>query len=262
MMRLGAIFVAVCMVIIAGSAGATLYLYLGVSASEAATFGVATLTALALYNIVTTRIGASNGGRPAARRPVARRGRARPPGRPSMGGVSPPWKARSKTRLDRTRAVTDPLAAEIGELGTLVKQLAETVAAHQTAIDALARAPAASPAAPAGVLAAEALAQFLAAAQAAPIEAAPPQASDAEPDARHPAPAAQTVDAQTQELEATLATIRAAIDANRVDLYLQPIVTLPQRKVRYYEAMSRLRTERGDVAARGRLHSRRRKAAA
>jgi cyclic-di-GMP phosphodiesterase TipF (flagellum assembly factor) len=44
-----------------------------------------------------------------------------------------------------------------------------------------------------------------------------------------------------------LATIRGAIDANRIDLYLQPIVTLPQRKVRYYEAMSRLRTEKGDV---------------
>ena len=34
--------------------------------------------------------------------------------------------------------------------------------------------------------------------------------------------------------------------ANRIDLYLQPIVTLPQRKVRYYEAMSRLRTEEGE----------------
>jgi cyclic-di-GMP phosphodiesterase TipF (flagellum assembly factor) len=43
------------------------------------------------------------------------------------------------------------------------------------------------------------------------------------------------------------ATIRSAIDANRVDLYLQPMVTLPQRKVRYYEALSRLRSEKGDV---------------
>jgi cyclic-di-GMP phosphodiesterase TipF (flagellum assembly factor) len=41
--------------------------------------------------------------------------------------------------------------------------------------------------------------------------------------------------------------IAAAIDLNRVDLYLQPIVTLPQRKVRYYEALSRMRTEQGDV---------------
>ena len=38
-----------------------------------------------------------------------------------------------------------------------------------------------------------------------------------------------------------------AIDANRVDLYMQPIVTLPQRKVRYYEAMTRLRTDTGEV---------------
>jgi cyclic-di-GMP phosphodiesterase, flagellum assembly factor TipF len=46
-----------------------------------------------------------------------------------------------------------------------------------------------------------------------------------------------------------LATIRSAIEANRIDLHLQPIVTLPQRKVRFYEAMSRLRTQSGDVVA-------------
>ena len=36
-----------------------------------------------------------------------------------------------------------------------------------------------------------------------------------------------------------------AADANRIDLYLQPIVTPAQG--RYYEALSRLRTEEGDV---------------
>jgi cyclic-di-GMP phosphodiesterase TipF (flagellum assembly factor) len=44
-----------------------------------------------------------------------------------------------------------------------------------------------------------------------------------------------------------LALIAGAIDQNRMDLYLQPVVTLPQRKVRFYEAMTRLRTEDGDV---------------
>jgi cyclic-di-GMP phosphodiesterase TipF (flagellum assembly factor) len=44
-------------------------------------------------------------------------------------------------------------------------------------------------------------------------------------------------------------TVLQAIEGHRIDLYLQPIVTLPQRKVRYYEAMSRLRTEEGDVIA-------------
>ncbi|HEY2070764.1 MAG TPA: EAL domain-containing protein [Rhizomicrobium sp.] len=44
-----------------------------------------------------------------------------------------------------------------------------------------------------------------------------------------------------------LETIRASLEENRVDLYLQPIVSLPQRKLRYYEALSRLRAEDGTV---------------
>ncbi|TAH64845.1 MAG: EAL domain-containing protein [Rhodopseudomonas palustris] len=35
--------------------------------------------------------------------------------------------------------------------------------------------------------------------------------------------------------------VQAAVEANRLDLYLQPIVSLPQRKVRFYEAVTRLR---------------------
>ena len=44
-----------------------------------------------------------------------------------------------------------------------------------------------------------------------------------------------------------LETIRASLEENRVDLYLQPTVSLPQRKLRYYEALSRLRAEDGSV---------------
>ncbi len=44
-----------------------------------------------------------------------------------------------------------------------------------------------------------------------------------------------------------LETIRASLEENRVDLYLQPIVSLPQRKLRYYEALSRLRAADGAV---------------
>jgi len=46
---------------------------------------------------------------------------------------------------------------------------------------------------------------------------------------------------------AMLETIRASLEQNRVDLYLQPMVSLPQRKLRYYEALSRLRSEDGQV---------------
>lgn len=44
-----------------------------------------------------------------------------------------------------------------------------------------------------------------------------------------------------------LEIIRASLEENRVDLYLQPVVTLPQRKLRFYEALSRLRAEDGSV---------------
>ncbi|NWG91799.1 MAG: EAL domain-containing protein [Parvularculaceae bacterium] len=45
----------------------------------------------------------------------------------------------------------------------------------------------------------------------------------------------------------TLERVRAAIENGRIDLYLQPIVSLPQRKPRYYEAFSRLRDAEGKV---------------
>lgn len=39
--------------------------------------------------------------------------------------------------------------------------------------------------------------------------------------------------------------IQRALIENRVDLHMQPIVTLPQRKTRHYEALTRLRTPEG-----------------
>jgi len=56
-----------------------------------------------------------------------------------------------------------------------------------------------------------------------------------------------TLEDQTARDAKLLKTIRASLDENRVDLYLQPIVTLPQRKTRYYEALSRLRDDTGKI---------------
>ena len=44
-----------------------------------------------------------------------------------------------------------------------------------------------------------------------------------------------------------LAIIQEALEENRVDLYMQPIVSLPQRKTRFYEAFSRIRTPDGTI---------------
>ncbi len=44
-----------------------------------------------------------------------------------------------------------------------------------------------------------------------------------------------------------LEAIRTALEDNRVDLHLQPIVSLPQRRLRFFEALTRLRDESGGL---------------
>jgi cyclic-di-GMP phosphodiesterase TipF (flagellum assembly factor) len=220
------------MVLIAGSAGAVVYLYLGFAFVEAAIVALAILTVLGVYNSFAGRLNdrttvstqladLSRSGSDMARQ-VA-----------EMGRRLAALEAQIETTLDHTRTVTDPLAVEVGELGALVQHLAETVAAHEIAI-AGARNSAHAPvnAAPAGLTADSSVEEIEV-----PVAAAPPQQAT-------PAPEQSRVDKMQAE---KLALIRSAIAANRIDLYLQPIVTLPQRKVRYYEAVSRIRTERGDV---------------
>jgi cyclic-di-GMP phosphodiesterase TipF (flagellum assembly factor) len=46
---------------------------------------------------------------------------------------------------------------------------------------------------------------------------------------------------------ALLETVREALADGRVDLYLQPVVSLPQRRTVFYESFSRLRDETGRV---------------
>ena len=52
---------------------------------------------------------------------------------------------------------------------------------------------------------------------------------------------------RTPQSAALLDTVRDALADNRVDLYLQPIVSLPQRRTVFYESFSRLRDETGRV---------------
>lgn len=65
--------------------------------------------------------------------------------------------------------------------------------------------------------------------------------------------AGQTV--QQDEVEAeidrevVLSHIREALETNRIDLYMQPIVSLPQRRTQHYEAFARIRTSGGRIIA-------------
>lgn len=51
--------------------------------------------------------------------------------------------------------------------------------------------------------------------------------------------------------EDMLSVVREALQENRVDLYLQPIVSLPQRRVSFYESYTRLRDASGRVVMPG-----------
>ena len=56
MLRLGAIFVVFCMVLIAASAGALLYLLVGLRAQESMIIAISILTGLAIYNATNNRL--------------------------------------------------------------------------------------------------------------------------------------------------------------------------------------------------------------
>ncbi|MCR9266764.1 MAG: EAL domain-containing protein [Alphaproteobacteria bacterium] len=57
------------------------------------------------------------------------------------------------------------------------------------------------------------------------------------------------VPTDTAEAGIDIEIVREALAANRVDLYLQPVVTLPQRRVAFYEGYTRLRDTTGRVIA-------------
>lgn len=48
-----------------------------------------------------------------------------------------------------------------------------------------------------------------------------------------------------------LEIVRSGLQENRVDLYLQPVVRLPQRRTKFYEAFSRIRGQNGEIITPG-----------
>ena len=230
MRRISAIFIAACVVLIAASAGAVLYLGFGVDASTSAIVALAALTGMALFNSVSNRLrdrhdlgdqiaDLSRGTADIARQvaEISRRLNA------AEGKIASP--------TQRARAANDPLATEIGELDALVKQIAQTVASHAATLQKQ------------GALAVR---PMVTAAKPEPARSAEGSLTVSESAAL---PGAERFRGLPRESIADV--ISKAVDANRIDLYLQPIVTLPQRKVRYYEAVSRLRTEDGDIIPAG-----------
>jgi cyclic-di-GMP phosphodiesterase TipF (flagellum assembly factor) len=246
MVRISAIFIAICMVLIAGSVGLVVYLRFGLTGAESALAALGVLTALAVYNAIAARkrdrTEASNQIASLARgsgdlaRQLAEFGRR-------LAGME----VKVDSVIDRALATAQPLAAEIEELSTLVKQLADSVAAHE---GMLAPSRTHDPTTPAAAIQ-MALAQ--------PVAAVPTAAPTVDPSlpiapaaTAKPAPLERKVAAfASLDRDGIIAAIRNAIEASKIELHLQPVVTLPQRKVRYYEALSRLKADNGDLVAAG-----------
>ena len=233
------------MVVIAGSVSAVLYFQLGTDLGAAVIVGTAVLVAEFLVNIMVMRS----------------RDRNEAQHQSSMingGMVQIDQELQNLERRlsaiengfpNRARAEIEPMYVEIEVLGTLVKQIAETVADLETQIveaPAIAHRPGPGyHAQPQATLA--------------PPQGDPsaqphhgPEASSANgwerPDAALWPNAAQPGTPPNPAAEAALReAVRRSIEANRIDLYLQPIVSLPQRQVRFYEALTRLRAEDGEM---------------
>ncbi len=238
MVRISAIFIAVCMVLIAGSIGLVAYLRFGFTAAEAALAGLALLTALAVYDAVTARLR----DRAEARNQISTLSRnsgdlARQLA--EFGSRLNVMDEKVEHVLERSLQTAQPLAAELEELSTLVKQLADSVAVHDRALAQAAEHANAVPPVPVPDTRVAKLPEAAIAAAAAPPAPAP---------ARLPVERA-IAGFEGLDRDAIIALVRDAIETAKIDLYLQPVVTLPQRKVRYYEAMSRLKAGNGEVVA-------------
>ena len=232
MVRISAIFIAVCMVLIAGSIGFVVYLRFGLTGAELFLIGLGVLTALAVYNAVAARsrdraevsdqIASISRSSADLARQLAEFGR-------HLGTVE----TKVDAVLDKALASAQPLAVEIEELSTLVKHLADSVAAHEAAL--------------AGLSGKQRIAPAVPAAAASNATAAVPMPDPAVAPA---APIAGMIAAfNGLDRDGVVAAINSAIEGSKIELYLQPIVTLPQRKVRYYEALSRWKADNGDLVA-------------
>ena len=226
------------MVLVAASLGLILYSIAGISGPESAIVALAALTFLILYNAVSMRLrdrsdvgsqiaDLSRGTADLARQ-VAEFGRR-------LAAVEGRVVSANSAAADRIQSVVN----EIGELGGLVRQLAASVASHEDMLGSIqASAEAAPSALPAPAIATEPTRQATPSPAAEEKRAGPPPA---------PTPAAAVETAPSRTNTQTLAAVRNAIEENRLDIYLQPLVTLPQRKVRYYEAVTRLRDDKDQL---------------
>lgn len=221
----GFFFIAFCMALIAASVGAVLHYAAGITAVEAAFCALAVLFGLLTVESVSAR----------ARDRVENNERIEALARASadiarqVGDLSVRLEKieNAPAQEENFKIHIEPLAKEIGDLAELVGDLAGTVSEHESML-AQKQIFATSP---------EAAARAVA-------EIASAQTQHAAAPARVAGPVNPLAELKDNDVAALL---KDALANQRIDVHLQPIVTLPQRKVRFYEAVSRLRLPEGKL---------------
>jgi cyclic-di-GMP phosphodiesterase TipF (flagellum assembly factor) len=129
------------------------------------------------------------------------------------------------------RATLNELTAEVGLLGDLIHQVATTLAEHDEKLAAHAKAASAAPAP-----------------RVAPVPVIDPEAAEqARREAVIARQEAAAREAEKRRIDEQAAVISQALAAGKVEVHLQPIVQLPQRRTRGYEALVRLRLDEANL---------------
>jgi cyclic-di-GMP phosphodiesterase TipF (flagellum assembly factor) len=238
MVRISAFLIAGCMVLIAGLLGTVVYARFGFTGAESALAGLGALTAFAVYYAVAARrhdrIETSNQLAKLARGAGDLASQLAEFGR-RLNAVED----QVQSAVERAVAISQPLTEEVERLAGAVKSLSSSVSAHEAVLSEQARKRQVEVEELPGIVSVERMAN-------APTG---PRLQFA-PLASRPIPTnGKTASFPRSDRDAVAGALHRAIAAGEIELHLQPVVTLPQRKLRYYEALARLKTDGGALAA-------------
>jgi len=238
MVRISAFLIAACMVLIAALLGAVVYARFGFTGAESALAGLGALTAFAVYYAVAARrhdrLETSNQLAKLARGAGDLASQLAEFGR-RLNAIED----KVESAVERAVAISQPLTEEVERLSGAIKSLSGSVAAHQSALSEQARKREVEDLP--GIVSVERLANgpTVARLQFAPLASRPVPTNG------------KTASFACSERDTVAEALRKAVAAGEIELHLQPVVTLPQRKLRYYEALARFKADSGELVAAG-----------
>jgi cyclic-di-GMP phosphodiesterase TipF (flagellum assembly factor) len=227
---MSSLMILVAMIVTAGSVAIVLDIRFGLPLSEAAVLGLGMLLVMVLVQQYVER----QRDRDWLDLRIQEIGAVAGDGQAEIAKLAGRLNRLEQALPQRVREETEPLSAEVEVIGQLLKQVAETLAELEAKVDRQRSDMDARTAA---------VASRQAAATADAFSVAPPRTMRSRV-AAEPAVAEPTslFVSEAPDVPGPVAReIEQLIRQEAIEIHLQPIVTLPQRKVRYYEVLTRLK---------------------